>query len=101
MYGPYSAKNDKIELTAFLEDIQTSMCDIMVFYISAVLSFLAERPNKDWVVLRGNEGDSIEIDGGRHSHGSDDDRIEVTGSRHPCDCDEILTGQKLWWTELL
>ena len=54
------------------------MCDVVVSYIFVILSFLAERPDEDGVVLRRDEGDSIEIDESRHGHGSDDDGAEVT-----------------------
>ena len=70
--------SDRQELTAFLEDIQTNMCDVVVSYVSVVFSFLAERPDEDGVVLRGDEGDSVEIDESRHGHGFDDDPAGIT-----------------------
>jgi hypothetical protein len=65
-------------LTAFLEDVQTGVCDVVVSYISVVLSFLAERSDEDGVVLRGDEGDSVEMDKSGHGHSSDNDPTEIT-----------------------
>lgn len=48
------------------------MCDVVVFYILVILSFLAECSDEDGMILRRDEGDSIEVNEGRHDHGSDD-----------------------------
>ena len=50
------------------------MCDVVVFDILVILSFLAESSDEDWIILRGDEGDSVEIDKSRHDHGFDDGR---------------------------
>jgi len=42
---------DQRGLTAFLEDIQAGMRDIVVPYILVILSFLTERSDEDGVVL--------------------------------------------------
>lgn len=62
------------------------MCDIVVSYISLVLSFLAERSNEDGVVLRGNEGNGIEVDERRHGHSSGDDQIGITVKPNTSNC---------------
>ena len=65
--------SDRQGLTALLEDIQTGVCDVVVFYIFVILSFLAECSNEDGIILRGDEGDSVEMDKCRHGRGFDDD----------------------------
>lgn len=76
------------------------MCDIVVLYISVVLSFLAKRPDEDGVVLRGDEGDSIEIDERRHGHGSVDDQIRDYGQLYS-KCDETRIGWQPLYAVLL
>ena len=66
--------SDRQGLTAFLEDIQASVCDVVISDVSVVLSFLTERSDEDGVVLRGDEGDGVEIDESGHGHGDDDDQ---------------------------
>jgi hypothetical protein len=61
--------SDRQELTAFLEDIQAGVCNVVVSDVSVVLSFLAERSDEDGVVLRGDEGDGVEINESWHGHG--------------------------------
>ena len=65
-------------LTAFLEYIQAGVRDVVIPYILVILPLLTESSDENGVVLRGDEGDGIEIDESRHDHGSYDDPIEVT-----------------------
>lgn len=60
--------SDRQGLTAFLEDVQTRVCNVVVSYISIVLVFLSERSDEDGVVLRGDEGNSVEINERGHRH---------------------------------
>ena len=70
--------SDRQGLTALLEDIQTSVRDVVVSYISTVFSFLTERPDENGVVLRGYEGNSTEMDESGHGRSSDDVQVEIT-----------------------
>ena len=43
--------SDRLGLTALLEDIQTGVCDVVVFDVFVILSFLAERSDEDGIIL--------------------------------------------------
>jgi len=69
------------------------VCDVVIFYVFVALSFLAERSDEDGVVLRGDEGDSIEVDDGGHDHGSNcDDPIKITPTSNTGNCPSPSAG---------
>lgn len=86
-----------MRLTAFLDDVQTRVCDVVVFQL--ILAWLGECANQYRVVLRRDEGDCVKAKLWRHSAALvvvvASQAVCSTGARGNANC-ESLSSSPCW-----